>query len=69
MQKKHKICCHLIVRLSVLYHKSKDEGSDQESIQSNTTPDPGTVWERQHNRHETQITKMVHKICTCCDHI
>ena len=25
-------------------HKSKKEGKDQESIQSNTTPDPGYQW-------------------------
>ena len=25
----------------VLYFKSKEEGKDQESIQSNSTPDPG----------------------------
>ena len=31
----------MTVRLSVLYHKRKDEGNDQESIQSNATPDPG----------------------------
>ena len=37
--------------------KSKEEGKDQESIQSSTMPDPGHIWERDKSTRKRQIHK------------
>ena len=46
--------------ISILTHKSKKEGKDQESIQSSITPDPGYQWESdnftiRHHKREPRV--------------
>ena len=38
-----------------LFHKSKEEGKDQDLIQSSTTPDTGTTWESEKNTRKHHI--------------
>ena len=35
----------LLKKAALMFFQSKEEGKDQESIQSSTTPDPGYQWE------------------------
>ena len=35
----------LLKKATLMFDQSKEEGKDQESIQSSTTPDPGYQWE------------------------
>ena len=47
------------------YHaKSKEDGKDQESIQSSTTPDPGYQWENDNVINESQEVSPSQQVTT-----
>ena len=43
------------IRNKIRFLQRKEEGKDQESIQSRTTPDPGTIWESDKNTRKHHI--------------
>ena len=46
-------------------NKSKEEGRDQESIQSSTTPDPGHLMNtRKHHTQKNQELSLSHQVIT-----